>query len=64
MVLDAISSWMPEIIVEAVRSFSFLTHFSAITRGVIDMRDLLFFSSLIAFFLYANAVIVDLRKAD
>ena len=33
-------------------------------RGVIELRDLLFFSSLIAFFLYANAVVVDLKKAD
>jgi len=63
-VIDFVGAIAPEIVVDAVRSFSFLTHFNGITRGVIEVRDLLFFSSLIAFFLYANAVIVDLKKAD
>ena len=48
---------------EAVSSFSFLTHFAAITAGVIDLRDLIFFFSLIGLFLYANMLIVDLRKS-
>ena len=63
-VIDVVGSFAPEAIVDAVRSFSFLTHFYGITRGVIQLRDLLFFTTLIAFFLYANAVIVDLKKAD
>jgi ABC-2 type transport system permease protein len=53
-----------ETVVEAVRSFSFMTHFSAISRGVIDARDLLFFASLIAVFLFMNAVVIELKKAD
>ena len=63
-VINVVSAVAPEAVVDAVRSFSFLTHFNGITRGVIQFRDLLFFTSLIAFFLYANAVIVDLKKAD
>jgi len=63
-VIDVVGAVAPEVVVDAVRSFSFLTHFNGITRGVIEMRDLLFFASLIAFFLYANAVVVDLKKAD
>lgn len=63
-VINVVSAIAPEAVVDAVRSFSFLTHFNGITRGVIQFRDLLFFTSLIAFFLYANAVIVDLKKAD
>jgi len=64
MVLDLLSGWVPETIVDAVRSFSFLTHFNSITKGVIDARDVLFFGSLIAFCLFANAVLLDLKKAD
>jgi ABC-2 type transport system permease protein len=52
-----------ETLVEAVRSFSFLSHFSSIARGVIDARDLVFFASLIGCFLFANAVAIELRKA-
>jgi ABC-2 type transport system permease protein len=55
--------WMPRPLVEIIGSFSFLTHFNAIQKGVIDVRDLVFFGSLIALFLFANAVLIDLRKA-
>jgi ABC-2 type transport system permease protein len=40
-----------------------MTHFNSISRGVIDVRDIVYFGSLIAAFLFANAVIVDLKKA-
>lgn len=63
LVLDAFRSWAPLPLVEAVSSFSFLMHFSAITSGVIDLRDVIFFFSLIGLFLYANMLIVDLRKS-
>jgi ABC-2 type transport system permease protein len=64
MVLDAVSGWAPSAVIDAVRSFSFLTHFSSITKGVIDARDFLFFGSLIALCLFANAIVLDLKKAD
>jgi len=63
MVLDAFS-WAPQVLINLVASFSFLTHFSNISRGVIDFRDLLFFLSFIAFWLYVNAVIIEMKKAD
>ena len=47
----------------AIASFSFLTHFTAITSGVIDLRDVIFFFSLIALFLTANVVLIDLKKS-
>ncbi|HEY5047966.1 MAG TPA: ABC transporter permease [Rhizomicrobium sp.] len=62
LVLDVFRAWTPLILVNAVSSFSFLTHFTAISTGVIDLRDLIFFVSLIALFLTANVVLVDLKK--
>jgi len=62
LVLDVIRGWAPLVLVDAVSSFSFLTHFSAITAGVIDLRDVIFFVSLIGLFLTANVVILDLKK--
>ena len=62
VVADAFQGWAPVALVDAVVSFSFLTHFSAITAGVIDLRDLVFFLSLIALFLFANVLIVDSSK--
>ena len=64
VVLDFFRGWAPEVLVDTIRSFSFLTHFNAISRGVIDARDFLFFASLIGCFLVANAIIIDLKKAD
>ncbi|MGQ9367744.1 ABC transporter permease subunit [Azospirillum sp. ST 5-10] len=62
IVLDAVVGWAPEVLVDAVASFSLLSRFSAIIDGVIDLRDLVFFASLIAVWLFANTVVVDLRK--
>jgi ABC-2 type transport system permease protein len=62
VVLNFFSGWAPRLVVETIASFSFMTHFQAITRGVIDLRDVVFFGSLIAFCLYANVVLVEWKK--
>ena len=62
LVIDFFQLWAPVILVNTISSFSFLTHFQAITSGVIDLRDLLYFASLIALFLAFNVVLIDLKK--
>ncbi len=64
LVLDFFKSWAPLALVNAVSSFSFLTHFSAISSGVIDLRDVIYFTSLIVLFLSVNVVVVDLKKTS
>jgi len=64
LVLDMFSAWAPQVIVDTVASLSFLTHFSNISRGVIDFRDLVFFALLIGVFLYANTIVVQWKQAD
>jgi len=64
LVLDFFQLWAPIVLVNTISSFSFLTHFQAISSGVIDLRDLIFFGSLIALFLSINIVLVDLKKTD
>jgi ABC-2 type transport system permease protein len=64
IVLGLLKGWLPRALVDAIASMGFLTHFDAISKGVIDGRDIVYFLSLIAFFLFANAVIVDLKKAE
>ncbi len=64
LVLDAFSGWAPQIIVDAVASLSFLTHFAALSKGVIDIRDVLFFLLVIGAWLYGNTVVLELKKAD
>ena len=62
LVLDFFQLWAPVVLVNTISSFSFLTHFQAITSGVIDLRDLVYFASLIALFLAFNVVLIDLKK--
>jgi ABC-2 type transport system permease protein len=64
MVLGFLTGWAPQPLINAVASFSFLQHFLAVMRGVIDLKDFIFFASMILAFLYANAVIVELKKAE
>lgn len=64
LVLDFFAGWTPEVIVRTISSFSFLTHFDGISKGVIDLRDIVYFLTLIAFWLYANAILIELKKAD
>ena len=64
IVLGLFQGWAPEWLVRGVTQVSFLGHFSAITRGVIDMRDLVYFLSVMIAFLGANAILVDLEKAE
>jgi ABC-2 type transport system permease protein len=51
-------------VVQAIASLSFLTHFDSIAKGVIDVRDLLYFAMLIGFFLLATSIALDVRKAE
>ena len=64
MVTDFFALFAPAFIVESIRSFSFLSHFNALGKGVVDLRDILFFASVIVFWLYSNTLIVEMNKAD
>ncbi len=64
LVLDVFSAWAPQALVDAIASLSFLTHFANISKGVIDLRDLVYFGLLIGVMLYANAIVLQLKKAD
>lgn len=64
LVLGVFEGWASQPIIDAIASLSFLTHFTSISKGVIDFRDLLYFGTLIAVWLAANAIVLDLKKAD
>ena len=63
LVLELVDALAPAIVVDAVRSFSFLTHFQAISKGVLQAGDVVYFVSLIVFWLFVNAVAIEWRKA-
>ena len=64
VVLDLIRGWAPEGVIRAVAAASLFGHFNTITRGVLDLRDIVYFVSIMAAFLAANALLIDVKKAD
>jgi ABC-2 type transport system permease protein len=61
-VMSFFQGWAPQSVLDAIASFSFLTHFDQISKGQIDLRDLVFFGTLIALCLFATAAIIDIKK--
>ncbi len=64
LVLNFFKALISQNIVDAISSLSFLTHYASLAKGVIDIRDVIYFVSLIGFWLYANTIIVEMKKAD
>ena len=64
LVLDIFSGWAPQALIDGIASLSFLTHFASIKKGVIDIRDLIYFALLIGTFLYANTIVLQWKQAD
>jgi ABC-2 type transport system permease protein len=54
----------PQWLVDGIVSLGFQEHFEYISKGVIDLRDLVYFALLIGAALYANTVVLELKKAD
>ena len=62
IVLNFFKVWAPEFLVNTISSMSFLVHFESITKGVIEIRDFLFYLSVIVFWLFLNVVVVEFKK--
>lgn len=52
-----------EWLVEGVAAFSFMPHYESIQRGVISLRDLVYYASLIGFMVFATHLVLENRKA-
>jgi ABC-2 type transport system permease protein len=55
--------WAPNWLVEAVAAFGFMPHFESIKLGLIDLRDIAYYFSVMAFMLFATHVVLENRKS-
>ena len=56
--------WAPDWVVNTVAAFSVMPHFTNFQRGVVELRDLLYFGSVMVFSLFSTSVILrNLRGA-
>ena len=56
---ETLASVFPTSVADAISNFSFMTHFDAFTKGIIDPKDVVFFLSLIGFSLFLNVVVLE-----
>ncbi len=63
-VTDWFRAWAPQWLVDGIASLSFLTHFEGIVKGVLDLRDILYFALVMAFFLLASAAVLESQKSE
>ncbi len=64
LVFDVFKDWAPLPLLDAITSLSFLSHYQAISRGVLDLRDVAFFIVMILAWLLATAIVIDIKKAS
>ena len=64
ILLNALPAWLPQFIVDAFAALGFLTHFDSISKGVLDIRDFLYFTVFIAAWLLASAIVIEIKKAN
>ena len=62
--LDAFEPWAGNLLLDTVASFSFLTHFEAMAKGVLAMNDVGYFLIIMVIWLYATLVVIENKKAD
>ena len=62
-VTEIISGWAPLWLVDVISGFSFMPHFASMERGILDLRDLLYYISVIFFMLFSNGVILQNRRS-
>jgi ABC-2 type transport system permease protein len=61
-VTDMLSGWAPGWLLAVVSEMSFLSRFESFRRGVLDLRDILYYVSVMIFFLFANAMVIENRR--
>jgi ABC-2 type transport system permease protein len=64
ILLEAFPGWFPQFLVDAFSAMGFLTHFDSIAKGVLDIRDFMFFTVFIAAWLFASAIVIEIKKAN
>ena len=62
IVLNFFSSWTPQALLDTIASFSFISNFTDLTKGVIDIRNIIYFLSLIIGALTLNVISINSKK--
>ena len=64
ILLNSFPEWIPQFFRDAISALGFLSHFDSISKGVLDIRDILYFTIFIASWLLASAIVIEMKKAN
>ncbi len=64
MVMNLFKGWAPQLVLDGIAGLSFFKHFADISKGVIDLRDLIYFALVVGFWLFANVLVLEIKKAE
>ena len=64
ILLNSFPEWIPQFLMDAISALGFLSHFDSISKGVLDIRDILYFTIFIASWLLASAIVIEMKKAN
>jgi ABC-2 type transport system permease protein len=56
--VQIMSAWAPPLLINLVTSAGVITHFDSIQKGVFDLRDIIYFLSIIGFALFTTSVLI------
>ncbi len=62
-VTDLLVRWAPRWLIDGVASFSFMPHYEAFQKGVLDVRDFVYYLSVMAFMLFGTHLVLNNRRA-
>ena len=64
LVLNLFKDWVPLGLLDGLASLSFLSHFNALSKGVLSLQDLLYFISVIVAWLAATMIVLEIKQAS
>lgn len=62
--LSSLTDFAPVLVIDTIASFSFLTHFEAMAKGVISVHDAIYFVIVSLVWLIASKIIIEQKKAE
>ena len=62
-ILSFFRLFLPDSIIDVIASFSFLSHFDTLSLGLVELRDIIFFATIIFFFNFTTILIVNFKTA-
>ncbi|MBM4154185.1 MAG: ABC transporter permease [Lentisphaerae bacterium] len=63
-VMEIVNKWAPGWLVNGIASLSVMPHFESLQRGVIDVRDVIYYVSVMALALFGAHLVLENRKSS